>query len=113
MGFNRSSILKNFSIPYKLLKGIYQARKLLKKIRPDVVFSKGGYVSMPTVIAARILKIPVVALESDLSLGLANKMAFKLNAIVLTSFEKPSLQNNKLIYVGFPLRHMIFQGDAE
>ena len=62
---------------FKVLKGVLDARKILKKHKPDLLFSKGGFVSVPVVIAARSLKIPTIIHESDLTPGLANKIALK------------------------------------
>ena len=67
--------IKNFSDPFKVLKGFGQAVGLLRKLKPDVVFSKGGFVSVPVVLAARFLHIPAIIHESDLTPGLANKIA--------------------------------------
>lgn len=113
IGFNRSKFRKNFKIPFTLLKGISQAKKILKQVRPNVIFSKGGYASLPTVIAGRFLNIPVVSHESDFTLGLANKIAFKVNATILTSFPQTAKSNNKFIYTGFPLREQLFKGNGE
>ena len=66
--------LKNISDPFKVVKGLHQARVLLKQIKPDVVFSKGGFVSVPVVIAAKSRGIPCVIHESDMTPGLANKL---------------------------------------
>ncbi len=66
---------KNFSDPFKVIKGYGQARALLRKLKPDVVFSKGGFVSVPVVLAAKHRKIPAVIHESDITPGLANKLA--------------------------------------
>ena len=74
--FRRYFDLKNFSDPFKVLKGFSEASKLLKKLNPDVVFSKGGFVSVPVVIAASRHKIPVIIHESDMTPGLANKLSF-------------------------------------
>ena len=67
--------LRNFSDPFRVMKGFRQAKKLMKKLQPDVVFSKGGFVSVPVVLAAERRKIPVVIHESDMTPGLANKIA--------------------------------------
>ena len=65
---------KNFSDPFRVLKGYGEARKILKKLKPDVVFSKGGFVTVPVVIAAKRCKIPAIIHESDMTPGLANKL---------------------------------------
>ena len=65
---------KNLSDPFRVVKGIFEARKLIKKINPDIVFSKGGFVAVPVVLAAKNCKVPVIIHESDMTPGLANKM---------------------------------------
>jgi len=82
----RSFSPTNFTIPFKVIKGIKQAGKILDELKPDVVFSKGGYVAVPVVIAAKKRKIPVVAHESDYTAGLANKFSARYCKKVLTSF---------------------------
>ena len=84
----RRLTLKNALIPIRLLKAISTAKHLLKNLKPDVVFSKGGYVALPVVIAAGSMNIPVVSHESDLTLGLANKIALKYSSKLLTGFEE-------------------------
>lgn len=76
------------------------------------MFSKGGFISLPTVLAARKLKIPCVAHESDLSLGLANRIAGKKGATILTGFDKTATLSDDFIYVGFPLRKEVEFGNA-
>ena len=66
--------LKNFSDPFRVMKGYFEALKLMKKYQPDVVFSKGGFVSVPVVLAAKHYKIPTIIHESDMTPGLANKL---------------------------------------
>ena len=75
--FIRSLTPKNLLIPLKLIKSIKTAKKELEKIKPCLIFSKGGFVSIPTCIAGNKLKIPVLTHESDLSVGLANKIISK------------------------------------
>lgn len=100
----RELSLDNIKIPFTLIKGIKKAGKLLDNLKPDVIFSKGGYVALPTVIAAKKRKIPVIAHESDLTPGLANKISSKYSKLVLTSFPETAkmLSNGK--YVGPPIR---------
>ena len=66
--------IKNFSDPFRVLKGYGQAEKLMKQLKPDVVFSKGGFVTVPVVLAAKKRKIPAIIHESDMTPGLANKL---------------------------------------
>ena len=111
--FVRKISPKTFLIPFKLLKSIYQAKKILKKLNPCIVFSKGGYVSVPVAIAAKKLKIPVVTHESDLSLGLANKIIAHYANVVCTTFEKTVNQNKKCVFTGSPIRKEIFEGNKQ
>lgn len=87
---------------FKVLKGILDARRRLKKVKPEFVFSKGGFVSVPVVIAARSLKIPVFIHESDLSPGLANKLASKFATKIFVTFRKTleALPESKAEYIG-------------
>ncbi len=101
---NRNFTLKNLKTPFTLLKGISEAKKILKKLKPDVVFSKGGYVSLPTVIAAYKQKIPVVSHESDLTAGLANRIASKYSNKVLTTFPETAKSFKNGLYVGSPVK---------
>lgn len=107
----RKLTLKNLLIPFKLIKSICEAKKTLKAIKPNVIFSKGGYVSLPVVFAAKKLKIPVVSHESDLSMGLANKLILKKCDIMCTSFPTTMKDNKKCIYTGQPIRKDILTGD--
>ena len=105
----RKFTLKNLAIPFKLLKGVNESEKILKKLSPSVVFSKGGYVALPVAIAAHRLKIPLITHESDLSIGLANKVASKYSTAVLTSFEKTAQTLPNAYYAGTPLREDLFK----
>ena len=111
--FVRKISLDTFLIPFKLLKSICQAKKLLKKLKPDVIFSKGGYVSIPVCIAGKKLKIPVVSHEYDLSMGLANKIILKYANVVCTSFESTSTTNKKCVFTRSPVRNQIFKGNKQ
>ena len=104
--------LKNFSDPFKVLKGVFEARKVLSKEKPDVVFSKGGFVSVPVVIAASIKGIPVVAHESDITPGLANKIASPFcNKLCVTFRESLKyVKSKKGVLTGSPIRDEIFKG---
>ena len=105
--------VKNFTDPIKIIKGIVQATKILSKEKPDVIFSKGGFVAVPVVIAASIKKIPVVAHESDMTPGLANKLSAPFcNKLCVTFRESLNFINgNKGILTGSPIREEIFHGD--
>lgn len=105
-GFN----LKNLLIPFKLLRGIHECKNLLKEIRPNVVFSKGGFVSVPVCIAAKKLKIPVVSHESDFSLGLANKIIYRYANVMCCSFEETCKGHEKCIFTGSAIRKKLLEG---
>lgn len=106
--FNRNFTVKNFNIPVKIILGIHDAGKILDKVKPDVIFSKGGYVSIPTVIAASKRKIPIITHESDYTMGLANKISSKFCKKVLTSFPETAKNIKKGEYVGPPIRQNLF-----
>ena len=77
---------KNFTDPFRVLKGFSEASKLLKQLNPDIVFSKGGFVSVPVVIAAKRRKIPAIIHESDMTPGLANKLCIPAASKVCCNF---------------------------
>ncbi|AOR22879.1 undecaprenyldiphospho-muramoylpentapeptide beta-N-acetylglucosaminyltransferase [Clostridium taeniosporum] len=106
---------KNFSDPFKVLKGIGDANKILKKEKPDVVFSKGGFVAVPVVIAAYLRRIPVVAHESDITPGLANKLSAPFcNKLCVTFRESLKyIKDNKGVLTGSPIRTEILHGNKE
>ncbi len=106
--------LKNFIDPFRVLHGMRQAKKLMKKIRPDVVFSKGGFVSVPVVSAARKYHIPVVLHESDMTPGLANKLMLKSASKLCCNFPETvkHLPADKAVLTGTPIRTELLQGDA-
>lgn len=106
--------LKNFSDPFKVVKGYCQAVHLLKKIHPDVVFSKGGFVSVPVVLAAKHCKIPAIIHESDITPGLANKLAIPSATKVCCNFPETMkyLPSEKAVLTGSPIRQELLNGDA-
>lgn len=108
--FERKLTPKNLLIPIKLFKGIKAAKAELKKINPDVVFSKGGFVSVPVALAAKKLGIRVVSHESDLSFGLANKIILHSCTYMCTTFKETATKNKKCIHTGQPIRQKIFNG---
>lgn len=107
----RKFTLSNLLIPFKLAKGICQAKKLLKKIKPSIIFSKGGFVAVPVVIAGRSLNIPVITHESDYTLGLANKLIKNKCKYICTSFSSTSEGLKNGIFTGSPIRKEIFCGN--
>ena len=107
--------LKNFTDPFRVVGGFLKARSFLKKYRPDVVFSKGGFVSVPVVRAAAALKIPCVIHESDMTPGLANKLCFKAASKVCCNFPETveKLPKGKAVLTGTPIRGDLFTGSRE
>ncbi len=111
--FRRYFDVKNFTDPFRVIKGYRQAVSLLKKIKPDVVFSKGGFVSVPVVLAAKKCKIPAVIHESDMTPGLANKICIPSAKKVCTNFPETTkyLPEGKAVLTGSPIRKELFSGD--
>lgn len=96
--------LKNLMIVPEVMRGTTEAKKILEKLKPDIVFSKGGYVAVPVVFAASRLGIPVVSHESDYTAGLANKITANKCRYVLTSFENAAENINNAVFTGPPIR---------
>lgn len=105
----RKFTLKNLALPFQLLKSINKSKQCLKKIRPDVVFSKGGYVGLPVILAAKSLKIPSIIHESDLSLGLANKISAKCATVFLSAYPC----DKRARVVGAIIRPQILHGNKQ
>ena len=96
----RGKFVRNLSIPFKLIKAINQAKQILKEIKPDIIVSKGGYVSLPFCIAGRKLRIPIVSHESDYSFGLANKIILKISDKMCVNYEHLSKISPNIVYTG-------------
>lgn len=107
--------LKNVSDPFRVLIGAAEARSALKKIRPDVIFSKGGFVAVPVVIAGSMLKIPSIIHESDMTPGLANKMCFSRASKICCNFPETQkyLPKDKAVVTGTPIREELLNGDPQ
>ncbi|MCR4691743.1 MAG: undecaprenyldiphospho-muramoylpentapeptide beta-N-acetylglucosaminyltransferase [Lachnospiraceae bacterium] len=110
--FRRYFDAKNFSDPFRVLKGFAEARRVLKKIKPDVVFSKGGFVSVPVVRAASTLKIPCIIHESDMTPGLANKLCIPVATKVCCNFPETmqDIPEDKAVLTGSPIRAELRKG---
>ena len=106
---------KNFSDPFRVLKGFHEAKKLLKQLKPDVIFSKGGFVTVPVVIAAKRCKIPAIIHESDMTPGLANKLCIPSAVKVCCNFPETvnSLPKDKAVLTGTPIRQELLNGNRE
>ena len=103
-----ASLKRNLKIPFELLRAQKKAEEGLKIFQPDLIFSKGGYVALPVVRAAKKLKIPCFAHESDLSVGLANRLSAKKCKYVFTSFPETAKTIRHGKYSGAPIRRSIF-----
>lgn len=106
---------KNFTDPFKVIKGVADAFHILRKERPQLIFSKGGFVSVPVVIAAKMLGIPVILHESDITPGLANKISLKFADHLFTTFQEAGqgFPQDKVTVVGSIIRDSLYQGEAE
>ncbi len=105
--------LENFTDPFRVLKGFSQAKKLIKQINPDIVFSKGGFVAVPVVIAADKCNIPVIIHESDMTPGLANRLCQKHALKVCCNFPETVklIPDGKGVLTGTPIRSELLHGD--
>lgn len=111
--FRRYFDVKNFTDPVRVLKGFAEARKILKQLQPDVVFSKGGFVSVPVVRAAHSLGIPCIIHESDMTPGLANKLCIPVAQKVCCNFPETLqlLPPEKAVLTGSPIRAELSRGN--
>lgn len=107
----RGKVFCNLAIPLKLFKSVMQCKKILKKLNPALLFCKGGYVSLPPALAASSLNIPIIIHESDITMGLANKIISKKAALILSSFPQTVEKIKNGICVGSPIRKDIFNKD--
>ncbi len=107
------ALKNNLKIPFALRRAVKEAEKGLRLLRPDLVFSKGGFVGLPVVLAAKKLKIPCLAHESDFSAGLANRLCAKKCRFVLTSFPETAEKLPHGKYVGAPIRREILLADRD
>ena len=105
---------QNFTDPFRVIAGAFQSARLMGKIRPDVVFSKGGFVAVPVVFGAWLHRIPVLCHESDLTPGLANKLCKPFASRFATTFpECAEALGRKAEMTGTPLRPELFTGSRE
>ena len=105
---------KNLVDPLNVLLGILEAYRLLRQFKPTIVFSKGGFVALPVVIAAKLLRIPIIAHESDMSPGLANRLSFPFVDKICVTFAPAKdhfKQKEKVVVTGTPIRKALLQGD--
>lgn len=107
--------VQNFTDPFKVMAGVLQAFSIIKKVKPSVIFSKGGFVSVPVVVAAKLANVPVVVHESDVTPGLANKIALPFASHIFTVFKETlkHLQQDKATCTGSIIRQQLFEGNRE
>lgn len=107
--------LKNFTDPFRVLKGFSEANHLIKTLKPDVIFSKGGFVSVPVVIAGKRNHVPVIIHESDMTPGLANRISIPSAYRVCCNFPETlkALPEDKAVLTGSPIRQELMSGDPE
>ena len=105
--------LKNFSDPFRVAKGYFEALRLMKRYKPDVVFSKGGFVAVPVVLAAKHYKVPVIIHESDMTPGLANKISLSAATKVCCNFPETMgyIPEGKAVLTGSPIREELLHGN--
>lgn len=103
---------KNFTDPFRVIAGMFQSFSIIRRLKPSIVFSKGGFVSVPVVVGAAMCGVPVVMHESDITPGLANKLCKPFAKSVCTTFpECAKLLGAKGVLTGTPLRAQIFSGE--
>lgn len=107
--------LKNLTDPFRVIKGLHEARKLIKQIKPNVIFSKGGFVTVPVVVAAKMCKVPTIIHESDMTPGLANKLCMPSATKICCNFPETVqyLPEGKAVLSGSPIRKELLTGDPE
>lgn len=105
-------LLETLLLPGRVIQGIFQAVRWIKKKHPALIFCKGGFVSFPAAVAGRLTKTPVVLHESDLTPGLANKMCIPFSNVLCTTFEETLqyLPKGKAVYTGSPIRQELSEG---
>jgi len=107
--------VKNFTDPFRVIAGVGQSVNLIRRLKPDIIFSKGGFVSVPVVMGGWLNRIPVIVHESDITPGLANKIATRFAKTVCTTFPETvkHFPEGKAVHTGTPIRCELFQGNKE
>ncbi|KAA0956460.1 undecaprenyldiphospho-muramoylpentapeptide beta-N-acetylglucosaminyltransferase [Planococcus kocurii] len=105
---------KNFSDPFRVGAGLMQAVAIIRKTKPVAIFSKGGFVSVPVVMAGRMMSIPVIIHESDVTPGLANKIALPFADHIFTVFKETlaHVPSSKSTCTGSLIRSELMEGSA-
>lgn len=107
----RDKFFKNLAVPFKLHACVRSAKKVLDEIKPDLIFSKGGYAALPVVLGAG--RIPVVSHESDFSPGLCTKLAKRKSQRILCAFEPCAARIKRAEHVGAPLNPALYRGKSK
>lgn len=113
---NPTTLIQNFLDVFKVARGFFESRAILKEFQPDLVFVKGGFVGVPIGLAAASLKLPLIIHESDSVMGLANRVLSKYASKVMVSYPENYYKNidrDKLVYTGNPIREEILKGNKE
>jgi UDP-N-acetylglucosamine--N-acetylmuramyl-(pentapeptide) pyrophosphoryl-undecaprenol N-acetylglucosamine transferase len=110
--FSLENVLDQFRLPV----GVTQSLRVIRRFKPDVMFSTGGYVAVPPVLAARLLRVPVIIHEQTVQIGLANRITARVATRIALSFESalqelPAAERGKAFVVGNPVRSVIFGGE--
>ena len=107
--------VKNFTDPFRIVKGVFDAIKIIHREKPNIVFSKGGFVSVPVVIGAKFNGVPVIIHESDITPGLANKLSVPYSTKVCVTFPEAleHFNKDKVVFTGSPIRAELFKGNRE
>lgn len=106
---------KNFTDAFRVVKGFFEANKLVRRLKPDVIFSKGGFVSVPVALAGKLNRVPVIIHESDMTPGLANKLAFSSARRICCNFPETieHIPRKKAVLTGLPIRAELFRGSKD
>ena len=107
--------LQNFTDPFRVFKGFGEAKKLIKELQPDVIFSKGGFVTVPVVMAGKKCKVPTIIHESDMTPGLANKISIPAATKICCNFPETleHLPKEKAVFTGSPIRQELLTGNTD
>ncbi len=107
--------LKNFTDPFRVLRGYLQSRRIIRKFKPDIIFSKGGFVAVPVTLAAKHYRVPVISHESDMTPGLANKLSMPSATRICCNFPETMkyLPKDKAVLTGSPIRRELLSGSRE
>jgi len=107
--------LKNITDIFRVIKGLGGAIGVIRRIKPDIVFSKGGFVTVPVLVAAKMLRVPSVTHESDITPGLANRLSQPFVGKICVSFPETltHLPERKSVLTGTPIRQELLQGDSK